>query len=181
MTARATTWAIVSVNAAGPVNCARIDVPLVIQYIKSFHFSFHFSFFSHFEGFYGKKCRQPCPSCVNGEFGYRPVSAYYFQLFIVFFFYFFSFKVTDNVIRLTAVVLASRVTWEYDARSLALKVFNYLACLMDRWRHLIYISYTLSALVCQAHMEKDVNRNAIDAKMAQSVITSLVSFHKFTC
>lgn len=91
MTARATTWAIVSVNAAGPVNCARIDVPLVIQYIKSFHFSFHFSFFSHFEGFYGKKCRQPCPSCVNGEFGYRPVSAYYFQLFIVFFFYFFSF------------------------------------------------------------------------------------------
>ena len=44
---------------------------------------------------------------------------------------------------------------------------------MDRLRHLI--SYTLS--VCQAHMETDVNRNAIDAKMAPSVTTSLVSFH----
>ncbi len=30
MTARATTWAIVSVSAAGPANCARIYVPLVI-------------------------------------------------------------------------------------------------------------------------------------------------------
>jgi hypothetical protein len=54
MTARATTWAIVSVNAAGPVNCARIDVPLVIQYIKSFHFSFHFSFFHVLKVFMGK-------------------------------------------------------------------------------------------------------------------------------
>lgn len=48
MTARATTWAIVSVNAAGPVNCARIDVPLVIQYIKSFPFFISFFLFFTF-------------------------------------------------------------------------------------------------------------------------------------
>lgn len=75
-----------------------------------------------------------------------------FNYLLCSFFLFFSFKVTDNVIRLTAVVLASRVTWEYDARSLALKVFNYLACLMDRWRHLIYISYTLSLLLFVRHI-----------------------------
>ena len=87
-------------------------------------------------------------------------------------------KVTVNVIRWTVVVLVSPVTWAYEARNHALKVFNYFD-LFDGSIETFNIlhSLSLSACVCQAHMETDVNRNAIDAKMAPSVTTSLVSFH----
>jgi hypothetical protein len=108
-----------------------------MEFIKSFAYLF----FCRLEGFYGKKCRQPCPSCVNGTFVINQVSAYYFSSIYWFFLFDFFFKVTAIVIQLTVVVLVSPVTWEYDARSHVLKVFNYLACLMDRLRHLI--SYTL--------------------------------------
>lgn len=45
--------------------------------------------------------------------------------FIIFDRFFLIFKVTAIVMRLTDVVLVSPVTWEFDVKSLALKVFSH--------------------------------------------------------
>lgn len=99
MTDRATIWAIVTVNAAGQVNCVRIAAKQVFME----------------------------RSAGNDVL---PAS-----------------MVTAIVMRLMDVVLASPVTWEFDAKSLALK-----EC-----------------------MEKPVNRNVIVAKTVRNVITSVVN------
>jgi hypothetical protein len=151
MTARAITWAIVSVNADGLVNCARIVVRQVIYYnynlyCKSFPY---YLFIFVWEGFYGKKCRQPCPPCVNGKLvttSFRQLVIFRY-LSILFFFEIFISKVTVNVIRWTVVVLVSPVTWEYDARNHALKVFNYFD-LFDGSIETFNILHSLSLCVC---------------------------------
>ena len=66
-TALATTWATVSVNADGRENCARIRVLRVFRLLLVYNDDDVLKLFFFLPGFYGKKCRQPCPSCVNGN------------------------------------------------------------------------------------------------------------------
>lgn len=55
-----------------------------------------------------------------------PLPPIIFDRFCLFcFVLFFQFKVTAIVMRLMDVVLASPVIWEFDAKSLALKVFTH--------------------------------------------------------